>query len=527
MTAPEDFIDELADIQEIIFIEKPKSLYFAVTNGRQVSCISGLQNGYVPGNAIFPDGTTDDGLFGRGVIVAVIDSGIDYANRVFRNEDGSTRILEIWDQTINNNEKPKAGLGHGRIFTKNEINRALEAESIQERYSIVPSRDSSGHGTYVAGIAAGNFAKNKNSSMGIATGSEIIAVKLGNPKEGSFPRTVELMEAIDYVIERAEYYGMPVAINLSFGNNYGSHDGTSLLETFINEAASGRRVSIAVGTGNEGSASIHASGTLRMNEEREVLFSVSDYEPSLNIQIWKQYEDEFEIEIIAPNGKSTGIIGKEAKAARYRIDGTGTGLLVYYGEPKPYSRFQEIYMDFIPDSFYVDSGIWQIRLIPRKIVVGDYDMWMPSSGVLNAQTKFMVPSPYTTLTIPSTASGVISVGAYNADSFTMADFSGWGYTRLTGQIKPDIVAPGVNITTSAPGDAMTVQSGTSMATPFVTGALALMMEWGIVLGNDSFLYGEKAKAYLIKGAKKLSANENAPNPQMGFGALCLKDSLPE
>lgn len=524
LTVPEELVDGIANVRDIIYIEKPKLLYFTIINARRVSCIGQVQDGVIPGNNIFSDSSAAKGLFGKDVIVAVIDSGIDYMNNVFRNADGTTRILELWDQSINGN--PPAGYEIGSIYTQEEINRAINAATAAERYSAVPSRDTSGHGTYVAGIAAGNFAENRNNNLGIATQSELLIVKLGNPGEGSFPRTIELMEAIDFVIKRAEFYGRPLAINLSFGNNYGSHDGTSLIETFIDEMANSRQVSIAVGTGNEGAAAVHTSGVLGSVGTNNVEISVSQYEPSLNIQLWKQYEDEFTIEIFAPNGNGTGVFQSNGGTGRYRIDGTGTELLVYYGEPRPYSRFQEIYIDFIPDTYYVDSGIWVISLTSQRIVVGEYDMWMPSSSILNSQTGFLRPSPYTTLTIPSTSSKVISVGAYNSNNFSAADFSGRGYTRFTNQIKPDIVAPGVNISTSAPGNTMTVQSGTSMATPFVTGSLALLMEWGIVLGNDRFLYGEKAKAYLIRGAKKITGGGETPNPQVGFGALCLRDSIP-
>lgn len=524
LTVPENIIDDIADLPEIIFVEKPKLLYFTVLDGRRVSCISPVQDIGYEGTVTLPNGDVVRGLFGQGVIIGIIDSGIDYMNDVFRNEDGTTRILELWDQTVG--ENPPAGYRIGSVYTREDINRAINAATPSERYAIVPSRDTSAHGTYVAGIAAGNYAENRNNNLGIATQSELIIVKLGNPRTGSFPRTVELMEAIDYVIKRAAFYGRPLALNLSFGNNYGSHDGTSLLETFIDDMADSRLVSIAVGTGNEGTAGVHTSNRLLQGETHNVEFSVSQYEASLNIQIWKQYEDDFTIEIIAPNGASTGIFNSDAESARYRMDGVGTELLVYYGRPKPYSRFQEIYIDFIPDMYYVDSGIWTIRLASQNIVVGEYDMWMPSSGVLNNQTGFLTPTPDTTLTIPSTASGVISVGAYNSNNFSVADFSGRGYTRLTNQIKPDIVAPGVNIATSAPGNLTSIQSGTSMAAPFVTGALALLMEWGIFLGNDRFMYGEKAKAYLIKGAKNPWGSAVTPNPQTGFGALCLRDSFP-
>lgn len=214
VTIPERLIERLAQNEQVIFIEKPKPLYFSVLNGARVSCINSFQQ--------------SGDLYGDGVIVAVIDSGIDYSNRVFRNQDGTTRILEIWDQSDDSGTPPK-GYTMGSLYTDEMIDRALMAPTVALRNEIVPSRDLSGHGTHVAGIAAGNFASDKNNNLGIATKSKLIVVKLANVVKNSFPRTVELMEGIDYVVKRAAYYNRPVAINLSFGNTYGSHEPYSVM----------------------------------------------------------------------------------------------------------------------------------------------------------------------------------------------------------------------------------------------------------------------------------------------------------
>ena len=182
-------------------------------------------------------------------------------------------------------------------------------------------------------------------------------------------------------------------------------------------------------------------------------------------------------------------------------------------------------MDLIPVNQYIDSGIWIIRIITEVSVVGKYDMWLPGNQSFNTFTGFLKPDPEITLTIPSATDKALSVGAYDTSTDKVATFSGRGFTRENNQIKPDIVAPGVNIRSAATGGGTTVLSGTSMATPFVTGSAALMMEWGIVRGNDPYLYGEKIKAYLIRGAKHLPGYEQWPNKQAGWGALCLRDSL--
>ena len=188
---------------------------------------------------------------------------------------------------------------------------------------------------------------------------------------------------------------------------------------------------------------------------------------------------------------------------------------------------QEIYFDFLPmRGDYLQSGIWKFRLTPRRIVAGRYDLWLPSAAVLNRSTHFLPSNPETTLTIPSTASMAVTVGAYNSAYRAYADFSGRGFTRVTDQVKPDLAAPGVSIMAPKNGGGYEAVTGTSFASPVVAGSAALMMQWGIVDGNDPFLYGEKLKAYLIRGARQLPGYEVWPNPLLGWGVLCLRDSLP-
>lgn len=523
---PESLIDTVVSEEIITYMEKPKQLFFEVTEGKRAACITTLQ-------------TRNSELTGRGTLVGVIDSGIDYAHPDFRLPNGDSRIVALWDQTVPANSVTNVlssnsstsipstlpspdGYALGTLFSQEIINEALRMNGVHGQFSICPSRDTSGHGTHVTGIAAGNGRASNGVYRGVAYEADLLIVKLGRPGPNSFPSTSLLMMGIDFCVRESLRRGQPLALNLSFGNTYGSHSGSSLLETYLDSVSELGRIAIIVGSGNEGASSGHIGGFLSPNQTEVIEFSISDFTTQLNIQLWKNYWDEFTVTLSPPTGASVTL---PSEPGSWRYSFGETEVYSYNGEPTPYTPFQEVYLDFLPADTYLTSGVWTIRLIPQNLRSGQWDMWMPSSAIRNIATAFLLPDPYTTLTIPSTSARAITVGAYDSRQNTLAAFSGRGFTWNNQLVKPDLVAPGVDIISCAPGGRYESRTGTSMATPFVTGAASLLMQWGILLENDLFLYGEKLRAYLINGVRPLPGFDIYPNPQTGWGALCAFDSL--
>lgn len=431
----------------------------------------------------------------------------------------------MWDQSVSGN--PPVPYNMGTVYTAEDINRALEAD-VSRRQELVPEVDLSGHGTHVAGIAAGNGRASGGRYAGAAPEAALLVVKLAPGSAKSFPRTSELMQGIDWAVRIGLEAQLPLVINLSFGNNYGDHLGSSLLEQYMNDVANLGRMVLVTGAGNEGNTGRHTGGVLpggiaRPGDVYSIEFTVAPFEAGINLQIWKDYGDEFSIGLRTPSGVMVGPFNE--RLAKQSVIAGPTNISLYYGQPTPYNVSQEIYIALIPTDSYIEEGIWTLFLYPENIRSGSYNLWLPVSGATNAQTEFLRPEVLMTLTIPSAARRAITVGAYDSRTDSYAAFSGRGGVDA-GDRKPDLAAPGVGITAPAPGGGYDTRSGTSMAAPFVSGGAALLMEWGIIKGNDPFLYGEKMKAYLIKGARRLPGFTIYPNPQIGWGALCVRDSLP-
>lgn len=538
-------IELISQEPQIVYVEKPKSLYFQLERAKSAACASNVRVGQ-PGAYGYKNisrninesisentsgnigsgqtghgigGIADNGiqyLSGKGVITAIIDTGIDIYSSEFRNADGSTRILDIYDQTLQREYSAAdidAFIGKDRnVYTGRDIS--------QEENEGIPAFDNIQHGTNVAVIACGK--------SGVAYESDIIVVKMGYSYNNQFPRTTSLMDAIDYIIRKAMEYNRPVAINISYGMNYGDHNGNTLLESYINAAASGYKCSICIGSGNEADKAVHYGGTIKNAQTDTVEIAVGEYQSSIDIQIWKYYWDDIRVTLISPDGTERVIV-THGKISRYMLG--GTNVISLSGEPSPYNLYQEIYINLQPQGSYITSGIWKIQLYGENVRQGTYNIWLPASVSLNRATGVIRPVVYDTITIPATAGGCISVGAYNSYTGAYAAFSGRGSALtdvLTAGIKPDILAPGVDISIrrdTRQGVVYTSVTGTSYATPFVTGAAALLMQWGIVMGNDRFMYGEKLKAYLRSGARQLDGVTHTPNPVTGYGALCVEDSI--
>ncbi len=637
LTVPEQLVEAVSNIEEIEYVEKPKRYYYQDIGPAADSCMTQVT-------------LRDPFLAGTGVLVAVLDSGIDFTRPEFRDGAGRTRILYLWDQTLrpeagNGERQPPQGFAQGVEFSAQQIDRALAESDPQQRYMLLPSVDTSGHGTAVAGIAAGCLPAYEGSVAGIpgsqyrgaAPAASLLVVKLGLPGAEGFPRTTEIMRGVTYALQKAMELAMPLVINLSFGNTYGAHDGGSLLERFLDNAAEIGRTVICVGSGNEGNSAGHVAGNLFADgrgagtggavsgtaargignsviggafgtvgtsaatgvagtaRPAEIQLAVAEYERSLSIQLWKNYSDMYRIYLRSPSGQETPL-PESVEGGKYTLQLEQTQILVYLGKPLPYSVAQEIYLELIvPESAagrvvggagtnaagtvvggagtnaagtvvggtgmnvagaviggtgmnasgaggrpeggsrYINSGVWTIRIEPVRAVTGQYYLYLPSYTARSSRSGFYQPTPEVTLTIPSTAAKVITVGAYDSTYDSYADFSGRGYVDAArtigvvsaGLVKPDLAAPGVGILAPDLYGGYAPFTGTSFATPIVSGAAALLMEWGIVRGNDPFLYGEKVKAYLRAGARPLRGEGEVPNDRVGFGAVCVEDSLPE
>ena len=489
VTIPVDKIIDLALVPTIQYIEFPKNLYTTDFESNRASCITQISKA--------------NGLNGKGTIVGFLDTGIDYTHPAFINADGTTRIEYIYDLSLG-----------GAVYSKAQINEALNTEN---PYDIVPSRDDVGHGTHVAGIAcAGGNISSKY--YGVAPESSIIMVKVAR---GLFTLSTEIMKGIKFLIDKSKELNMPLAINISLSTNDGAHNGSSLLEQYISTVSTLERVTIVIAAGNEGEAAHHVGGNLE--GINEIFFNVSSDESTVVLNLYKSLLPSVSIELISPSGGSTGEIAVKEGFQEGAIGNSRYS--IYLTGPKPFDVSGEIGIIIRGINEYITPGQWKISLRKLNNYDGTFDMWLPISEGLNINTKFVNPVVYNTLGIPATVRNVISVGSYNYLVDTISPFTGRGQIFEGQYIKPDIVAPGEGIYSAIPNRSFDKKTGTSMATPQVTGSAALMMQWGIVNRNDPYLYGERLKYFLMLGSKKGRRDISYPDPSWGYGELCLRDSF--
>ena len=509
LTVPPERIQELINFTEVEYMEVPKRLFYNINESMLASCITPVQN-EVPYR-----------LKGSGTLLGIIDSGINYAHPDFRNEDGSTRINFIWDQSISGS--PPVGYLTGTEYTREQINEALKEPTKIQQLEIVPTGDRVGHGTHVAGIAGGNGRGSGGRIVGAAPEAEFIIVKLGQPDFEGFVRNIEIMLGVRYVIEKAISLGRPVAINISIGTNTGPHDSNALLEQYLDSAATLWKNNIVVGTGNEANARNHTSGKVEQGSTASFEFQIGENTTYFPLYIWQNPIDQLAFEIIDPAGRRTPLIVYAQGPVQYGLG--AAKVYAAFSGPSPLSGDIEFAVFLVPASSSITSGVWQVVVHGQNVVDGSFNVWGPTTEEGAAANFFLTPTVETTLTTPSTARLVVSVGAYNHVTGQIAPFSGRGFGRDNSVIKPDLVAPGVEISAAShTTSGYRVQSGTSMATPHVTGGIALLMEWGIVQGNNPFLYGENVKTYLIRGATR-DNNIIYPSPLWGYGKLCIEQSL--
>lgn len=503
-----DKIMEFASFFEIEYMQLPQRMFYILRGSYGKACLTNVHN------------MASYNLLGRGVLLGIIDSGITYTHPDFRNEDGSSRIAFLWDQTIDG--KPPVGFSLGTQYTREEINKALMEPTMEETLAQVPSIDEMGHGTAVAGVAGGNGRASQGREVGVAPEAELIVVKIGTEGADSFPRTLEVMKALKYVIEKAIQLNKPIAVNIGFGMVQGGHDGRTLLEIFIDQMAVRWKCNIVVGTGNQGNQATHTEGIVQIGEGKNVHFVINPNQQFYSFNLWKSFIDIFAIKITSPTGEQTDWISASSNNVIYVVG--KTIVFVNFSEPSTINVDEQIFVYLESEDGGIDSGVWTLTIYGVEITSGRYNIWGATKETTGEENNFLQPISSTTLTIPSTSFSTINVGAFNPLTNQVAAFSGRGFTR-DGRVNPGLAAPGVEVITADNQGGYAPATGTSIAAAFVTGGAALLMEWGIVKGNDPFLYGDRLSAALLRNTRRFVTNITYPNQLWGYGAFCLEDTL--
>lgn len=462
-------------------------------------------------------------LTGAGVVIGFVDTGIDYTNPAFRDAEGNTRILAIWDQTIQTGTPP-AGFVYGSEYTREDINRALQSEN---PYDIVPSQDTNGHGSNMAGVAAGSSLGGGYTYLGAAPDTDIVVVKLKECKPylrefhmlpGDVPAYMEsdIMLGVKYIHSFLRVFNAPVVICLGLGTNMGDHAGSSMLARYLNELSVQRNVGIVVSGGNEGNKEHHFMGLLQQqtvasdSNYQEVELRVGSGEVGFWMELWGSIPDIFNIQIRSPGGESIPKIRLgTGQSYNHRFVYDRTRITIVNLIAEEISGEQLILVRFEEPT----EGIWVIRVYGEGTIHnGVFNIWLPISQFLHSRTTFLEASPYVTLTEPSYAQNVITVSSYNDVNNSFYIESGRGFAR-NGLIKPDLAAPGVNVSTIEG-----MQTGSSLSGSFTAGAVAQFMQWAVVEDHRYFVTNREIKNHFIRGADR-QPNIVYPSREWGFGRL--------
>lgn len=460
-------------------------------------------------------------LQGSGVVVGFIDTGIRYQSDVFRRSDGSSRIMAIWDQTIQDGEPPD-GFQYGTEYMRLDIDRALSSGTPE---LIVPSTDTDGHGTRMASAAVGSILGQGLTYRGAAPQADIAVVKLKGAKQylrdyyliaDGVPAYQEndIMEAVKYLERMAIALRRPVVIVLGLGTSQGSHNGTSPLDSYLNIVAGRRSRAVVVCGGNEGDKEHHYEGVVPDVTE----IRVAEETKGFCMELWGNLPDTYAVQLRSPGGETSQEIDFRNRTdreidfvfERTRIIVTNVIVERNSGEQLIFFRFEN-----------PTPGIWNLRVFSSEEGqngMGAFHIWLPITDFLETNVTFLAPSPNVTLTEPANAQQVISVSAYNGISDSWFPQSGRGFTK-NGHIKPDLSAPGVQVST-----VLGPATGSSMAAALAAGCVAQFMEWAVVDGNVPTVASRGVKSYLIRGADR-SDNIVYPDNRWGFGKISISGTF--
>ena len=464
-------------------------------------------------------------LKGRGTLIGFVDTGIDYTLDIFRYEDGTSKIQYIYDQSVRGNVPE--GFFLGSEYTNEQINEALRSEN---PYDIVPQRDTVGHGTFMASIAAGRG--DATGFLGAAPDAELIVVKLKKsrpfynefycvpPEQENVYGSNAVMLGIEYIINKARELNRPAVICLGVGTNLGSHDGFSLFEEYLSDVANIRGICICVAGGNESQARHHFQDTLSTSDEEQNMdINVGENAGSIFISLWNVASDRLSVAVRSPTGELVSRVpAKSGTNVETKLTLERTVVNIAYYFPVEGSGGQLTVIRLLDAT----PGIWTVIVRGDIILDGTYHAWLPLTGLVSPNVSFLTPNPYVTIVVPATAFGIISCGAYSSDTNSLYIRSSWGPTRMP-IVSPDLVAPGVNVGGVYPSGYGTMD-GTSVSAAITAGACALLLQWGIVEKNEIAMSTYQIRAYLIRGANR-SENLRYPNPQWGFGSLNLIGSF--